>query len=118
MLYVVKHFKRNVVLVVDESHCIIDWGEDFRPKFKHFIGQLRAVMDCQFVALSATVTKPGQQVIRKNLLMTNCDTISTSPAKENISFIILKRPQVHMPEGTQLTPLMIIFFIQSLKSQK
>jgi len=100
--------KKKLFLVVDESHCIIDWGEDFRPKFKH-LGQLRAVMDCQVVALSATVTKPGQQVIRDNLLMTNCDTISTSPAKENISFIILKRPSAHARGNTANTPYDYIF---------
>lgn len=49
-------------IVVDEAHCILDWGEEFRPIFKE-IKQLRAVVpDAQMLALSATLSKDGQKV--------------------------------------------------------
>jgi bloom syndrome protein len=100
--------KKKLFLVVDEAHCIIDWGDDFRPKFKQ-IAELRAVMDCQVIALSATVTKLGQEAIKSNLLMKYCETVSTSPAKENISFIKVKRPSPHAKGNTANTPYDYIF---------
>lgn len=57
-------------IVVDEAHCILDWGEEFRPIFKE-IKQLRAVVpDAQVLALSATLSKDGQKRVAQHLLMT------------------------------------------------
>ena len=52
--------KRKVYLVVDEAHCVIEWGESFRTDYKK-IYQLRSIFDCQVLALSATVTVEGRQ---------------------------------------------------------
>ena len=78
-------------LVVDEAHCIINWGEEFRPEFKR-LGQLRAVFKRSVLALSATVTKAGQIFILDNLFMTDSKVVSASPAKDNIALIIKQRP--------------------------
>ena len=48
----------KVYLVVDEAHCILVWGEEFRPEYKK-IGQIKYVVDCRTLALSATITKQG-----------------------------------------------------------
>ena len=73
--------------LVDEVHCIFDWGEEFRPEFKQ-LGQLRAVFQCQVLALSATFTNPVQRVIADNLLITNCKKVCASPVKDNIQLIV------------------------------
>lgn len=81
-------------IVVDEAHCILDWGEEFRPLFRE-IKQLRAVVpDAQVLALSATLSKDGQKNVAQHLLMTHYVSIVTIPTKENIKLIIKKRPGV------------------------
>jgi len=52
---------RKIYLVVDEAHCILDWGEEFRPDFKRLF-QLRSLFKCQGLALSATITDAGKNV--------------------------------------------------------
>uniref|UniRef100_K1QGY6 DNA 3'-5' helicase n=1 Tax=Magallana gigas TaxID=29159 RepID=K1QGY6_MAGGI len=54
-------------VAVDEAHCILDWGHEFRPIFRD-IKQLRAVRpDARFLALSATVSINGISDITKFL---------------------------------------------------
>lgn len=95
-------------LVVDESHCIIDWGEDFRPEYRR-LGELRSVINCRLLGLSATITNSGQKFIMKNLFMNNLNVISTSPTKENISLIVCKRPSANAKGNTACTPYDYIF---------
>lgn len=81
-------------IVVDEAHCILDWGEEFRPIFKE-IKQLRAVVpDVQVLALSATLSKDGQKSVAQHLLMTRYESSITIPTKENIRLIVKNRPGV------------------------
>lgn len=98
----------NTYLVIDEAHCILDWGEDFRPDYRRLC-QLRAIFSCRVLALSATVTSVGQKEIIKNLLMKNCKTVITCPTKENIVLIVLKRPSATARGNSSTTPYDFIF---------
>ena len=42
-------------IVVDEAHCISQWGYDFRPDYLR-IGELRSRVDAPVIALTATAT--------------------------------------------------------------
>ena len=98
----------QVYLVIDEAHCILEWGEEFRPEYKK-IGQIKSVVDCKTLALSATITKPGQKTIGDILLMKDQVSISDSPAKENISLTVLTRPSPNSKGNCAETPYSYIF---------
>ena len=66
-------------IVVDEAHCISQWGYDFRPDYLQ-IGNLRKSVEAPVIALTATATPAVAQDIMKNL--------SADP--ENPSFTLLR----------------------------
>lgn len=74
-----KHFqeilnllKRNRKLgyfVVDEAHCVSQWGHDFRPEYLK-LGKLRREFpDSQWIALTATATMRVKDDIIRTLAM-------------------------------------------------
>lgn len=53
------------MLVVDEAHCISQWGYDFRPDYLE-IGKLRERLDVPLIALTATATpKVAEDIMEK-----------------------------------------------------
>jgi ATP-dependent DNA helicase RecQ len=44
------------LLVVDEAHCISEWGHDFRPEYMQIGGLVRALPDAMVLACTATAT--------------------------------------------------------------
>ncbi|MBQ9462466.1 MAG: RecQ family ATP-dependent DNA helicase [Bacteroidales bacterium] len=66
-------------IVVDEAHCISQWGYDFRPDYLH-IGELRNSVKAPVIALTATATPKVAQDIAMRL----------SQDPENPSFNILR----------------------------
>ena len=76
---------------VDEAHCIVQWGYEFRPDYKN-IGKLRAVFpDAKFVALTATATKSMIKEIANNLRMSQAKTICGSVDRPNLKISVFKR---------------------------
>lgn len=53
-------------IVVDEAHCISQWGYDFRPDYLN-IGLLRTVIDAPVIALTATATPEVAEDIARRL---------------------------------------------------
>ncbi|KAL5022891.1 hypothetical protein ScPMuIL_002046 [Solemya velum] len=81
-----------VFIVVDEAHCVIQWGLEYRPIYRE-IKQLRSVLPhANILALTATLSLQGQKELQKYLLMRNTDIIATPPSKDNISLIVVPRP--------------------------
>ncbi|KAH3795410.1 hypothetical protein DPMN_148960 [Dreissena polymorpha] len=66
-------------------------------------------MKCRFIALSAAVTERGQKEISDILLMTDFQYIGASPAKENITLILSRRPYPKLKGNCSETTISYIF---------
>jgi ATP-dependent DNA helicase RecQ len=57
------------LFVVDEAHCISEWGHDFRPEYLRLGAVIEALGRPRVLALTATASQPVRQEIVKRLGM-------------------------------------------------
>ncbi|CAC5356293.1 recQ [Mytilus coruscus] len=80
-------------VVIDEAHCITQWGGEFRRHYDR-LAELRSVVPekTPFVALTATSTKSMHSEILKKLQMNPnvTKTISKLPERSNITYSLKK----------------------------
>ena len=74
------------MLVVDEAHCISEWGHDFRPEYRRIRPIIKQIADVPIIALTATATPKVQQDIQKNLHMVDSTLIKSSFNRENLYY--------------------------------
>ena len=74
-------------IVVDEAHCISQWGYDFRPDYLN-IGALRQFVDAPIIALTATATPKVADDIMTRLGFAEKYLITSGFERENLSYIV------------------------------
>ena len=74
-------------IVVDEAHCISQWGYDFRPDYLQ-IGQLRELVDAPVIALTATATPKVADDIMERLGFEEKCLIKSGFERPNLSYIV------------------------------
>lgn len=79
----------NVNLIaVDESHCISQWGYDFRPSYLK-ISELREIFpEVPFLALTATATPDVVEDIQEKLKFRKKNVLRTSFERKNLLYLI------------------------------
>ncbi|MDD3511709.1 MAG: RecQ family ATP-dependent DNA helicase [Fermentimonas sp.] len=76
------------LLVVDESHCISQWGYDFRPSYLK-IADIRDILtDVPVLALTATATTDVVDDIQERLRFKEKNVFRTSFLRENLSYVV------------------------------
>ncbi len=76
-------------IVVDEAHCISQWGYDFRPDYLE-IGALREVVDAPVIALTATATPAVAEDIMERLRFKERNLLRSGFERPNLSYIVRK----------------------------
>ena len=74
-------------VVVDEAHCISQWGYDFRPDYLN-IGRLRELVDAPVIALTATATPQVAEDIMDRLAFEEKCLIKSGFERPNLSYIV------------------------------
>jgi len=74
-------------LVIDEAHCISQWGYDFRPDYLK-IGDIRERVDAPVIALTATATPAVAQDIMENLGFKEKLLLKSGFERPNLSYIV------------------------------
>ena len=78
------------LLTVDESHCISQWGYDFRPSYLTIADIRKELPDVPVLALTATATPQVTDDIQDKLGFREKNVISMSFFRQNLSYVVRK----------------------------
>ena len=88
------------LFVVDEAHCISQWGHDFRPDYLALRTAIQAVKPDSVALFTATATPEVREDIIKQLQVEKCETLIQSVERPNLKFSVCEVPGE--PEKYQL----------------
>ncbi|KAH6660144.1 hypothetical protein BKA67DRAFT_530260 [Truncatella angustata] len=83
--------KKLARLVIDEAHCVSQWGHDFRPDYKELGGFRREFPNVPVMALTATATLNVIVDIQHNLGIDQCQVFSQSFNRPNLYYEVRRK---------------------------
>lgn len=90
--YMIKAIRKIGIglFVIDEAHCISQWGYDFRPDYLN-LGEVRQQLGNPLtLALTATATKEVRNDIIEKLRITDVSQVVSTVDRNNISLLVEK----------------------------
>jgi ATP-dependent DNA helicase RecQ len=93
------------LLVIDEAHCISQWGHDFRPHYRTLSRRLPELRRATVLALTATATPAVQDDIVRTLELPTMQRVIGDFNRPNLRFevVSIARPQ---EKGARLIELL------------
>lgn len=86
------HRRNNLArIVIDEAHCVSQWGHDFRPDYKALGEVIRQFPGVPVIALTATATQLVRTDVVANLGIQGCRQFSQSFNRPNLSYEVLPK---------------------------
>ncbi|XP_028395621.1 ATP-dependent DNA helicase Q-like 3 [Dendronephthya gigantea] len=82
-----KPYQENVcAIVVDEAHCILQWGQHFRVDYGNLSVLCATFSSVPVVAMTATASKSDRESIKKSLGLKECTEVIGNPDRRNITY--------------------------------
>lgn len=78
-------------IVIDEAHCVSQWGHDFRPDYKNLHTLRQNYPRVPFIALTATATERVKKDVIHNLGMQDCEQLKQSFNRPNIYYEVRRK---------------------------
>ncbi|MEA5450463.1 ATP-dependent DNA helicase RecQ [Leptolyngbya sp. CCNP1308] len=79
-------------LILDEAHCLVQWGETFRPAYRRLGAVRKALLDCRppgstlpIAAFTATADPTAQTVLREVLQLQSPQVVRLTPHRPNLN---------------------------------
>lgn len=87
----IEALKKNTLdlVVIDEAHCISQWGHDFRPAYLQLGAAVRALGNPPVLALTATATDDVIADIRTQLGLPDMQVINTGIYRPNLRYRVI-----------------------------
>ena len=86
------HQRRRLArIVIDEAHCVSQWGHDFRPDYKS-LGEVRTQYDgVPVMALTATATENVRIDVMHNLNIVEAEVFTQSFNRPNLTYEVRQK---------------------------
>lgn len=84
----IQKMKVNLI-AIDESHCISQWGYDFRPSYLKIAALRELLPAVPMLALTATATTEVVKDIQQKLLFRKTNVLQKSFERKNLSYVVV-----------------------------
>ena len=108
------------LVVVDEAHCISQWGYDFRPSFLRIVQVRKLFPKVPVLALTATATPVVVEDIQRCLNFKASNVFSMSFARSNLSYVVrrIEEKLTELVHILRAVPGTAIVYVRSRKRTK